>query len=122
VELEQEGNQRPGVAAVGFVIGAECCSHRSFFHADLAPVRQRHNHQRDRRVNFAFNSILFAYRWHGWGSDGWLLASAVTLRDLVSDKCIFSFAIQYVTTMLIDPCLSGDLAGPFFVSVGVDRT
>lgn len=78
-------------------------------------------------TNFAFNSILFAYRLHGWGSDGWPLASAVTLRDLVlrttlADKCIFSFADQYLTTMLIDPCLCGDLAGPFLVSVGVERT
>ena len=29
--------------------------------------------------------------------------------------------IQYVTTMLIDPCLPGGLAGAFFPGAGLDR-
>ena len=51
VQLEQERDQRPCVAPVSLVIGAECFGHGPFFHANFPPVRQRHNGQRDRRVN-----------------------------------------------------------------------
>src|ERR1700734_2977774 len=50
---EQERDEGPGLTAIGFVVGAEGFAHGSFFHADLAPVRERHDDERDGRVNFA---------------------------------------------------------------------
>src|ERR1700735_3383789 len=51
--LKQERDERPTVAPVSLVLGPECFGHGPFFHADFPPVRQRHNRQRNGRVNLS---------------------------------------------------------------------